>query len=92
MSSNIRHLSWRDWEEQGIYLSRGPHIPEAPVAGGQQSGASDTRRDGEGELISGQQINGDHSGQGYGEEAESEDQRGGTGGAALRPGDDRHSY
>jgi len=91
MSSNIRHLSWRDWEEQGIYVTRGPPIPEAPVVGGQQNGASDDRRDREGGLINDQQIDGNHGGQGYREEAQPEGQEGNTGGAALRSGD-RHSY
>ncbi|RPA93519.1 hypothetical protein L873DRAFT_1847147 [Choiromyces venosus 120613-1] len=38
--SHIRHLSWQDWEEQGVYMTHGPpFVPVAPPIMGEGSEA-----------------------------------------------------
>ncbi|KAG0632873.1 hypothetical protein HOY80DRAFT_994806 [Tuber brumale] len=88
--STIRHLSWRDWEEQGIYMSRGPSAV-APLAGGQGNGAGEVGGGWRGAFVGGGRVDGNRSGQSYSEEAQPEDGQGDAGRAAPHPGE-RYSY
>ncbi|KAG0128150.1 hypothetical protein HOY82DRAFT_622847 [Tuber indicum] len=85
--STIRHLSWRDWEEQGIYMSHGPSVV-APLASGQGNGAGEVGGGSGGASVGG----GNHSGQGYREDdAQPEDGQGDARRATPHPGN-RYSY